>query len=162
MKSRSPELRDPAPGDLGWILARHEILYGAANGWGAPFDALVARVLADFTERGDRRHERLWMAWLGDRPVGDVMCVREDDRTAKLRLLHVEPDARGLGIGTLLVAECLRFARASGYERMVLWTNSTLAPARRIYEREGFTLEREQPDPVFNAGELAQIWTLEL
>lgn len=156
------ELRQPRPGDLGWILERHEILYAEAHGWGRPFDALVAGVLADFAAGHDAESEALWIAELDGARVGDVMCVREDERTAKLRLLHVEPGARGHGIGTLLVAECLRFARAAGYQRMILWTNSQLAPARRIYEREGFALEREQPDPVFNDGSLSQVWGLDL
>jgi GNAT superfamily N-acetyltransferase len=156
------ELRRDAPGDLGWILERHEVLYAERNGWGRPFDALVARVLADFADQHDPACEALWIAWLDGERVGDVMCVREDERTAKLRILHVEPQARGHGIGTLLVRECLAFARQAGYERMILWTNSTLAPARRIYEREGFALESERPDPVFNTGELSQVWALEL
>jgi GNAT superfamily N-acetyltransferase len=156
------DLRPPRPGDLGWILERHEILYAETHGWGRPFDALVARVLADFAAGHDPEREALWIATLGGERVGDVMCVREDELTAKLRLLHVEPTARGHGIGTALVAECLSFARGAGYERMVLWTNSQLAPARRIYERAGFALEREQSDPVFNDGSLSQVWSLAL
>jgi GNAT superfamily N-acetyltransferase len=150
------------PGDLGWVIQRHGLLYAREYGWNTEFENLVGRIAVEFAERHDARRERGWIAELGGRPVGCVFCVRADDQTAKLRLLLVEPDARGHGAGRRLVTECLTFARAAGYRRMILWTNDVLAAARRIYETEGFVLEQEERHRSFGHDLVGQTFGLAL
>lgn len=143
-KPREVAVRGARTGDYGWIAFRHGVLYGAEHGFDETFEALVARIVADFAAEHDPERERTWIAEVDGERAGCVMCVREDDRTARLRVLLVEPWARGTGIGFRLVDECVDFARRSGYERMVLSTNNGLDAARRIYERAGFArLDRE-------------------
>ncbi|MGW2932885.1 GNAT family N-acetyltransferase [Streptomyces sp. NPDC001156] len=157
-------LRDPAPGDLGWIVQRNAALYAAEYGWNADYEGLVARIVADFAEDHDPHLERVWIAETGGgRPVGCVMCVRDEaPATARLRLLLVEPDARGLGIGDRLVEACVDFARGVGYRELVLWTNDVLAAARRIYLRHGFVLVAEKPHRSFGKDLVGQDWRLDL
>ncbi|MEU0371524.1 helix-turn-helix domain-containing GNAT family N-acetyltransferase [Streptomyces sp. NPDC006283] len=158
-----PVLREPGPGDLGWIVQRHGALYAAEYGWNADFEGLVARIVADFAQGHDPRLERVWIAELDGRPVGSVMCVRDDaPATARLRLLLVEPDARGHGLGDMLVRTAVDFAREAGYRDMVLWTNDVLAGARRIYQRAGFTLVAEKPHRSYGADLVGQDWRLSL
>ncbi|HEX6339573.1 helix-turn-helix domain-containing GNAT family N-acetyltransferase [Umezawaea sp.] len=151
-------LRPPRPGDLGWIVQRHGARYSEECGFDTTFEALVAGVVADFGGGHDPEREAAWIAEVDGEPVGSVLCVREDDETAKLRLLLVEPSARGLGIGARLVDECVRFARRSGYRRMVLWTVEGLDQARRIYQRQGFALVAERPQRLFGRDVVGQDW----
>ena len=156
-------LREPGPGDLGWIVQRNAALYAAEYGWNADYEGLVARIVADFAEDHDPHLERVWIAELDGRPVGCVMCVRDDaPGTARLRLLLVEPDARGLRIGDRLVEAVVDFARDGGYRDLVLWTNDVLSAARRIYQRHGFVLVAEKPHRSFGADLLGQDWRLDL
>ncbi len=155
-------LRVPSPGDLGWVVQRHGALYAQEYGWDETFEALVARIVADFIDHRDARRERAWIGEMSGEPVGCVFCVKKDQATAQLRLLLVEPGARGAGVGTRLVVECLRFARAAGYERMILWTNDVLADARRLYERAGFQLEEEEPHHSFGHDLVGQVWSFQL
>jgi DNA-binding MarR family transcriptional regulator/GNAT superfamily N-acetyltransferase len=152
-------LRPPRPGDLGWIVQRHGVRYAEESGFDETFEALVAGVVADFGGGHDPNREAAWIAEVDGEPVGSIFCVRQDDETAKLRLLLVEPSVRGMGIGARLVEECLRFARRGGYQRITLWTVAGLDSARRIYERVGFVLVDEQPRRLFGCDVVGQTWT---
>jgi DNA-binding MarR family transcriptional regulator/GNAT superfamily N-acetyltransferase len=156
-------LRDPQPGDFGWVVQRHGALYAAEYGFDATFEALVARVVADYANDHDPERERAWIAEASGRPVGCILCMRRDERTAQLRCLLVEPSARGLGVGQALVDECVRFARQAGYDRIVLWTNDVLVGARRLYERAGFALAESAPHRSFGRDDLVgEDWALDL
>src|SRR5581483_4807807 len=158
-------LRPPAPGDLGWVVSRHGALYAREYGWDATFEAMVARIVADYAAGHDPAREAGWIAEVDGQPAGSVFCVASDDdpaHTAKLRLLLVEPSARGLGIGGRLVEECLRFARRAGYTRITLWTNGALHAARRIYTDAGFTLDDETTRVAFGGVQVEQNWSRDL
>jgi DNA-binding MarR family transcriptional regulator/GNAT superfamily N-acetyltransferase len=155
-------LRQPAAGDLGWMVERHGALYAAEYGWDDSFEALVARIVADFGAEHDSAREHAWIAELDGRRAGCILCVRADDEAAKLRILLVEPWARGHGIGARLVDECIAFARSAGYRRLVLWTNDVLVAARRIYERAGFELVEEGRHHAFGHDLVEQTWSLDL
>jgi GNAT superfamily N-acetyltransferase len=151
-------LRPLGPGDLGWVIARHGARYAQEYGWDQTFEALVARILADFAAEPDPARQAGWIAEVDGEPVGCVFCTRKDEHTAQLRLLLVEPAARGMGIGARLVEQCLRFAKDAGYRDIVLWTNDVLADARRIYQRAGFELEHEAPHHSFGKDLVGQVW----
>jgi DNA-binding MarR family transcriptional regulator/GNAT superfamily N-acetyltransferase len=155
-------LRAPRPGDLGWVVSRNGALYAEEFGWDASYEALVARIVADYVDHRDPRAEAAWIAEVDGAPAGCVFCVREDATTARLRLLLVEPWARGLGIGARLVEEVLGFARGAGYSAVTLWTNDVLTSARRIYERAGFTLDDETPHRSFGQDLVGQNWSRRL
>lgn len=155
-------LRGLAPGDIGWITHRQGILYATEFGWDERFEALVAEIAGAFVSNFDSRRERCWIAERQGEVVGSVFLAKADEETAKLRLLYVEPAARGLGIGSRLVDECIRFARASGYRRIGLWTNDVLVSARRIYESRGFQLRKEEKHHSFGKDLVGQNWERDL
>ncbi len=161
-RPRSYVLRPLRRGDFGWIVHRHGVRYATEYGWDATFEALVARVVADYIDKHDARRENAWIAEVAGEPVGCVFCVRRDDATAQLRLLLVEPSCRGMGIGTRLVDECLSFARLAGYKSIMLWTNDVLVDARRVYERAGFRLAEHGEHHSFGHDLVEQIWTRDL
>ena len=162
MTSSTFTLRDPRPGDMGWVVHRQTVLYAQEYGWNNEFEALAAEIAAKFIREFDPRWERCWIAEREGQAIGSVFVVRQDDTTAKLRMLYVDADARGLGLGSRLVEECLQFARQVGYRRMVLWTNSVLTDARRIYERAGFTLLEEEAHHSFGKDLIGQVWGRDL
>jgi DNA-binding MarR family transcriptional regulator/GNAT superfamily N-acetyltransferase len=155
-------LRSPEPGDLGWVVERHGARYAADYGWDTTFEAMVARIVADFAAGGDTRREAAWIAEVDGERVGCVFCTAAELDTAQLRLLLVEPSARGSGVGTRLVDECLRFARRAGYSRITLWTNDVLQDARRIYGRAGFQLDRSEPHHSFGHDLVGEYWSRDL
>jgi DNA-binding MarR family transcriptional regulator/GNAT superfamily N-acetyltransferase len=162
-KERRITLRPHRPGDMGWVVERHAALYHEQDGWGAPFEALVAGIVMEFLERFDPRRERCWIAERNGERVGCVFVVRQGATTAKLRLLLVEPSARGTGLGRRLVEECIAFARAKGYKKLVLWTHAHLAAARAIYRKTGFKkLPRTEAHDTFGPRAVSEFWELAL
>lgn len=150
------------PGDLGWVVMAHGEIYARQFDWDTSFEALVARIVADYAEDDGHPRKAAWIAEHEGRRVGCVFCVPADESTAKLRILLVDPAARGLGIGSRLVDECLRFARSAGYRRITLWTNDILDSARRIYQAAGFELTDEQPHHSFGHHLMGQNWARDL
>jgi DNA-binding MarR family transcriptional regulator/GNAT superfamily N-acetyltransferase len=160
-------LRHPESGDLGWIVSRHAELYGEEYGWGGPFEAMCARIVADFGERFDPKWERGWIAEVDGERVGCVLLVKdkpgeERPRVARIRLLLLAPQARGLGLGRRLVDECVNFSRASGYKRITLWTHSDLIAARAIYAKTGFTLSGTELHESWGRPVTSEFWDMVL
>ncbi len=155
-------LRQPRPGDFGWIVSRHAQLYAREYGWSEPFEGLCAQIVADFVNKHDATCERCWIAELNGENVGTVMLVKDKPGLARLRLLLVDPKARGLGLGARLVDECVQFARAAGYKKMTLWTHSVLKAARHIYQQAGFTLTSSEKKHSWGKNVVAEYWDLEL
>jgi GNAT superfamily N-acetyltransferase len=155
-------LHDPQPGDLGWVVQRQAILYAHEYGWDWRFEGLVAGIVAGFVQNFDAARERCWIARLGGRPVGSIFLVRKSDAEAQLRLLFVEADARGHGVGAQLVDACMAAARQMGYRRMSLWTNAVLVSARRLYQARGFTLVDEEAHNDFGVPQTGQHWVVDL
>ncbi|MFK7801139.1 MAG: GNAT family N-acetyltransferase [Anaerolineae bacterium] len=155
-------LRPHQAGDMGWVISQHGVLYTQDYGWDHTFEAFVAKICAGFLQNFQPEWERCWIAEIEGEQVGSVFCVKQDRETAKLRMLIVHPKARGLGLGTHLVRECIRFAQNKGYKKLTLWTNDILVPARKIYQNEGFTLVGSEQHFSFGHQLVGENWDLEL
>ncbi|MCF8477520.1 MAG: helix-turn-helix domain-containing GNAT family N-acetyltransferase [Pseudolabrys sp.] len=160
---REPVLRAPKHGDFGWIVSAHAEIYAREYGWGEPFEGLCAGIVADFVNKYDPARERCWIAELDGENVGSIMLVKDDaPGVARIRLLIVDPKARGLGLGTRLTGECVAFARQAGYSKITLWTHSVLSAARHCYEKAGFTLTSSEKRHTWGRDVVAEFWDLEL
>jgi GNAT superfamily N-acetyltransferase len=155
-------LRAHRPGDMGWVVERHGVLYEREYGWGALFEALVADIVAKFLREFDAKRERCWIAERAGERVGSAFVVKENRASAKLRLLLIEPEVRGTGLGKRLVQECVAFARGAGYRKLVLWTHANLAAARAIYAKLGFRMVKREPHRQFGVPVVGEYWELEL
>jgi len=155
-------LRPHRPGDMGWVIGQHGLVYSQEYGWDVTFEAFVAQICADFINNFDPKKENCWIAETDGEPVGCVFCVKQSDEVAKLRMLLVSVQGRGLGLGTHLVRECIQFARRCGYQKMVLWTNDILVEARHIYEKFRFQLVEEEKHHSFGQDLVGQNWELSL
>ena len=155
-------LRPPRHGDFGWIVKRHAELYAQEYGWVAPFEGVCAQIVADFVNKFDEKRERCWIAEMNGANVGSVMLAEDSDSVARLRLLLVDPKARGLGLGARLTDECVHFARRAGYRKITLWTHSVLTAARHIYEKAGFKLVGTEPHQSWSRPVVSEYWDLEL
>jgi len=155
-------LRAPLTGEMGWVVARHAALYAQEYGWGVRFEGLCAEIVAEMIASHDPTRDRNWIAEMDGEPVGSVFCVKASDEVAKIRLLLVEPKARGHGIGARLVDECITFARAAGYRKMTLWTHSVLTAARRIYQAAGFELVAQNEHAEWGVPVVGETWEREL
>ena len=158
----STGLRAPVPGDFGWIVKRHAEIYAQEYGWTAPFEGLCAQIVADFSNKNDPKRERCWIAALDNENVGCVFLVQDSAKVARIRLLLVDPKARGLGLGARLVDECVRFARRAGYKKITLWTHSVLKAARHIYQKAGFRLMRTERHRSWGRPVVSEHWDLDL
>ena len=162
-RSKMPYLlRSPCPGDMGWVVHRHGALYAEEYGWDERFEALVARIVADFMENFNATQERCWIAEMDGEIVGSAFLVKKSQTVAQLRLLLVEPNARGLGIGRRLVEECTLFAKAAGYRKITLWTNSVLTAARHIYQKSGYKLVQKEKHHSWGHNLISETWELTL
>ena len=155
-------LRPPRPGDLGWVVTRHAVLYAAEYGWGGPFEGMCAQIIADFVASNDLKRQHCWIAEHAGENAGSIFLMKDSDHVARVRLLLVEPSARGLGIGEALVDACIGFARQAGYRRVTLWTHSVLTAARRIYQRKGFVLTESKPHDSWGVDVVGETWDLHL
>lgn len=160
--TRTALLRDPAPGDIGWVVQQHGEVYAREYGWNLDFEALVAGIAAQFVRKFQPQWEKCWIAELDGERVGAIFVVRKSATTAQLRMLILAPQARGLGLGARLTDEAIGFARAKGYRKMVLWTNSCLTAARAIYARRGFVLDKSEPYEGFGQQLVGETWSLRL
>lgn len=161
-RTRTVLLRDPGPGDLGWVVQQHGELYAREYGWNAEFEGLVAGIVADYIRKFQPEWEKGWIAELDGERVGSVFVVRKSATIAQLRMLLITPAARGLGLGARLTDECIAFARRKGYRKMVLWTNDCLDTARAIYAKRGFRLVKSAPYEGFGKQLVGETWELKL
>jgi DNA-binding MarR family transcriptional regulator/GNAT superfamily N-acetyltransferase len=161
-EAQSYRLRPHRAGDMGWVVERHGVLYGAEYGWDSRIEGLTAEIVAAFLKNFDSARERCWIAEIGGEPVGSVFLVKESDEVARLRLLIVDPKARGLGIGRRLVDQCITFAREAGYSKITLWTHGVLKGARAIYQQAGFELVEEWVHDEFGKPEASESWDLKV
>ena len=155
-------LRAPVPGDFGWMVKRHAELYAQKYQWAEPFEGLCAKIVADFANNFDAKRERCWIADMNGENVGCIFLAKDSETVARIRLLLVEPKARGLGLGARLVDECIGFARRAGYKKITLWTHSVLTAARHIYEKAGFKLASTDKHESWGRAVVSEHWDLEL